>query len=194
MSRKCSKAFIDDIFESAQFRYLTCNLFLLTLANMVGHIHSGLVLLLILGLGMTSSYIIDDPYPSNKEMETVEDMTDEMTKLDEMSARGIDKKREQQLEKRDAKTIVETKADALRKGCQDEAEKEYDEKMLAEKEEGKKNALLKHYISLQHGEKSLQEGKEWLQAKQSESITVCLVRQLCEEQGVLAALGLSPSR
>ena len=127
-------------------------------------------------------------------METVEDMTDEMTKLDEMSVRGIDKKREQQLEKRDAKTIVETKADALRKGCQDEAEKEYDEKMLAEKEEGKKNALLKHYISLQHGKKSVQEDKEWLQTKQSESTTVCLVRQLCEEQGVLAALGLSPSR
>ena len=161
---------------------------------MVGHIHSGLVLLLILGLGMTSSYIIDDPYPSNKEMETVEDMTDEMTKLDEMSARGIDKKREQQLEKRDAKTIVEGKADALRKGCQDKAEKEYDEKMLAEKEERKKNALLKYYISLQHGKKSVQEGEKWLQAKQSESTTGCLVRKLCEDQEVLAPLGLSSSR
>lgn len=127
-------------------------------------------------------------------METVEDMTDEMTKLDEMSARGIDKKREQQLEKRDAKTIVETKADALRKGCQDEAEKEYDEKILAEKEEGKKKAINKHYISLQHGEKSLQEGKKWLQGKQSESTTACLVRKLCEDQEVLTALGLSSSR
>ena len=58
---------------------------------MTGHFLKGLVLLLILGLGMTSSYVIDDPNPSDTEMDTVEDLADEMTKLDEMSTTNIDK-------------------------------------------------------------------------------------------------------
>lgn len=59
---------------------------------MVGYIYSGLVLLLIFGLGMMFFYIIDDLYLFNEEMEIVEDMIDEMIKLDEMSVWGIDKK------------------------------------------------------------------------------------------------------
>lgn len=111
---------------------------------MLGHIHGGLVFLLILALGMTSSYIIDDPYPSNKEEETLEDMTDEMTKLDELSVRGIDKKREQQLKKRDDQAVrrqIETKAGPLQKTCLQEAITKFGESKLQQKEKKAETCL-----------------------------------------------------
>lgn len=163
---------------------------------MLGHIHGGLVFLLILALGMTSSYIIDDPYPSNKEEETLEDMTDEMTKLDELSVRGIDKKREQQLKKRDDQAVrrqIETKAGPLQKTCLQEAITKFGESKLQQKEKKQKLALLKFYQALQHGKKSLQLGKVWLEAKQSEQCTICVIEKLCEDQAILTALGVTSS-
>lgn len=164
---------------------------------MMGHIHGGLVFLLILALGITSSYIIDDPYPSNKEKETVEDMTDEMTKLDEMSVRGIDEKREQPLKKRDdqaVRDLLETKAKPLQVVCLADAIKEVGDEKLEQKEIKKKAALLKFYQALVHGKKSLQPGNEWLEARQSEECSICVIKKLCEDSQVLRELGITSSR
>lgn len=161
---------------------------------MMGHIHGGLVFLLILALGMTSSYIIDDPYPSNKEKETVEDMTDEMTKLDEMSVRGIDEKREQTLKKRDdqaVRDLLEAKAKPLQVEFLKEAIQEFGGKKLELKGIKKKAALLKYYQAIVHGEKSIQSDEDWLGAKQSEECSKRVIEKLCEFSDVLAALRIT---
>ena len=51
---------------------------------------NGLVLILVLGLRLASSSVINDPYPSSEETDTLEDITDDLIKLDEMDTRGMD--------------------------------------------------------------------------------------------------------
>ena len=156
---------------------------------MAGHFLKGLVLLLILGLGMTSSYIIDDPNPSDKEMETMEDMADEMTKLDEMSAKHVDKEQAEDLVAR--QVDLEGLYKQLIDECWLEAIKRFANQALLDKNKANKAALRKFYQNLQHGGKSIVDDKSWLAAKQSESCSACIIKKLCANQAVLNELGVS---
>ena len=152
---------------------------------MTDHFLKGLVLILILGLGMTSSYVIDDPNPSDTEMDAVEDKTDQMTKLDEMSANTIDKKQAEELVSvRDVD--IEELYNEMIEECWSEDENKISDKEVVEKKKALKSARRK----LSHGKKSIiNDVPAWLAA--SEICSACVLRKLCENQAVLDELGIS---
>ena len=148
---------------------------------------NGLVIVLILGMGLTSSFVIDDPYSSVKEAETIEDMTAEMNRLDDLNAKHRDKEHVKDV-------LYDVSLEQEYKGfipvCKLESEGEISEKELLDKKDQYHQALRKFYQILQHGKGSFMNDESWLAAKRSEVCSACCLRKLCEKAEILNLLGV----
>ena len=159
--------------------------------SMMGRFHNGLVLVVVLSLGLTTSYKIDDPFPSEWEKDTIEDMADEMDRLDKLNH----EKKDEEQAKRVApsgpgdSSLLDKAAEYV-DNCTLETEYEIPEKEIAEKKEAFLKALRKNYQILQHGKGSIASDESWLSAKRSEVCGACVLKKLCEREDVLNDLGI----
>jgi len=183
---------------------------------------SGLVLVVVLGLGLTSAYKIDDPFPSEWEKDTVEDMTDEMNRLDNLNHKKKDeeqtnrldelnhkkkdeeqtnrldelnhkKKDEEQAKRSISASFINSRALQFKNECKLETESKISEKEIVEKREAFLKALKKDYQILQHGKGSIASDESWLNARQSEVCGACVLKKLCERTDVLTHLSIDPN-
>ena len=187
-----------------------------SVVNMIGRFPSCLVLVVVLGLGLASAYKIDDPFPSELEKDTVEDMTNEMNRLDNLNHKKKDeqqatrldeheKKDEEQAnrldehEKKDEEhakrspisaSFINSIASQFIDQCKLETNSKISEKEIAEKREAFLKALNKDYQILQHGKGSIASDESWLSARQSEVCGACVLANLCGRNDVLDHLGI----
>ena len=177
-----------------------------SLVHTMGRFPSGLVLVVVLGLGLTSAYKIDDPFPSEWEKDTVEDMTDEMNRLDNLNHKKKDeeqtnrldelnhkKKDEEQAKRSISASFINSRALQFKNECKLETDSKISEKEIAEKREAYLKALKKDYQILQHGKGSVASDESWLKARQSEVCGACVLKKLCERTDVLTHLSIDPN-
>jgi len=150
--------------------------------SMMGRFLNGLVLVVVFGLGLTTSYKIDDPFASEWEKDSVQDMTDEMKRMDELNDK---KKREDFLEEMWSKH---------EQGCLEESESKIPQKEIAERKAALERAINKQYQLLQHGKGSIASDASWLTAKRSEVCSACVLEKLCDDQDVLDHLEIDSNR
>ena len=163
----------------------------MSFVSMMGRFHNGLVLVVVLSLGLTTSYKIDDPFPSEWEKDTIEDMADEMDRLDKLNH----EKKDEEQAKRVAppgpgNSFFEDRAAEYVNDCMLETDDKIPEKEIAEKKEAFLRALRKHYQILQHGKGSIASDESWLAARRSEVCGACVLKKLCEREDVLNDLGI----
>lgn len=151
--------------------------------SMMGRFLNGLVLVVVFGLGLTTSYKIDDPFASEWEKDSVQDMTDEMKRMDELNDK----------EKRE-KGSLEEMWSKLEQECLEESESKIPEKEIAERKAALERAINKHYQFLQHGKGSIASDESWLAAKRSEVCSACVLEKLCDDQDVLDFLEIDSNR
>ena len=159
---------------------------------MMGRFPNGLVLVVVLSLGLTTSYKIDDP--SEWEKDTIEDMANEMDRLDKLNH----EKKDEEQAKRVAlpglgDSFLEDEAAEYVDGCLLDTEHKIPEKEIAEKKEAFFKALRKDYQILQHGKGSIVDDESWLAAKQSEVCGACVLEKLCDRADVLSYLTIGPN-
>lgn len=150
--------------------------------SMMGRFLNGLVLVVVFGLELTTSYKIDDPFASEWDKDSVQDMTDEMKRMDELNDK---KKREDFLEEEWSK---------FEQKCFEESESKIPEKEIAEKKAALEMAINKQYQFFQHGKGSIASDESWLAARRSEVCSACVLEKLCDEQAVLDFLGIDSNR
>ena len=161
---------------------------------MMGRFPNGLVLVVVLSLGLTTSYKINGSFPSEWEKDTIEDMAGEMDRLDKLNH----EKKDEEQAKREAPpgpgdSFLEDEAAEYVDDCLLETEHEIPEKEIAEKKEAFLKALRKDYQILQHGKGSIVSDESWLAAKRSEVCGACVLKKLCERADVLSYLGIDPN-
>lgn len=155
---------------------------------MTGRFLNGLAIVLVLGIGLTSSFVIDDPYPSKTEKETLEEMTDEMNKLDDLNARhALEEKVE------DVNVDVENEYKLIVAACKLEGKTKVLEREVQKKHDEYAKALRKFYQILQHGKKSIIDDLSWLEGRRSEICSACVLRKICEKAEFIGKLGIDPS-
>ena len=155
----------------------------------MGRFLIGLVIALVLGLRLTSSFVIDGPYPSDKEAETIEDMTAEMNRLDDLNAKHRDKEHVKDVSY-DVAASLEQQYKSLLPDCKLEGESKISEKEVLDKQVQSHQALRKFYQILQHGKGSFMSDLSWLEAKRSEICCACVLRKLCKRDDNLNLLGV----
>lgn len=161
-----------------------------SLVSMMGRFPNGLVLVVVLGLGLTTSYKIDDAFPSEWEKDTVEDMTDEMNRLDKLKNTKKDEEQAKRVASPGSGDFLENKMLGFVDHCKLDTQKKIPEKEIAEKREAFLKALNKDYQILQHGKGSIASDESWLKARQSEVCGACVLKKLCAESDVLTHLNI----
>ena len=162
-----------------------------SLVSVMGRFPNGLVLVVVLSLGLTTSYKIDDPFPSEWEKDTVEDMSDEMNRLDELTHKKKDEEQAKRVAPSSLDSFLESKWMEIIEDCKLETVTKIPEKEIAEKKEAFLRALKKDYQILQHGKGSIASDESWLEARRSELCGACVLEKLCAEQAILAHLGIN---
>ena len=162
--------------------------------SMMSRFPNGLVLVVVLSLGLTTSYKIDDPFPSEWEKDTMQEMTDEMNRLDKLNH----EKKDEEQAKRVAPSgsgdnLLVNKAAEFANDCMLETDNKIPEKEITEKREAYMRALRKHYQALQHGKGSIASDESWLAARRSEVCGACVLVKLCDSPDVLSYLGIDPN-
>ena len=161
---------------------------------MMGRFPNGLVLVVVLSLGLTTSYKIDDPFPSEWEKDTIEDMANEMDRLDKLNHEKKDEEQAKRVTSQDpGDSFLEDEAAEYVDDCLLETEYKIPEKEIAERKEAFLKALRKNYQILQHGKGSIVDDKLWLAAKRSEVCGACVLEKLCNRTDVLNYLGIDPN-
>lgn len=116
-----------------------------SLVSMMGRFPNGLVLVVVLGLGLTTSYKIDDAFPSEWEKDTVEDMTDEMNRLDKLKNKKKDEEQAKRVASPGSGDFLENKMLEFVDDCKLDTQNKIPEKEIAEKREAFLKALNKDY-------------------------------------------------
>lgn len=164
---------------------------------MAGRTLNGLVLILFMSL--TSSYVIDDLYPG--QTDTIEDMSSEFLKLDEMTSRDPYMNIDRNLDFKQVEDIVvpnvgpdiRAASEALNDSCWVEAKNKVPYRLMLEKQREHERALRKFYQVLQHGKKSIVNDVTWLKAKQSETCRACVLTKLCADPKIWNLLAIPSS-
>ena len=166
-----------------------------SLVSMMGRrFPSGLVLVVVLGLGLTTSYKIDDPFPSEWEKDSVQDMTDEMNKLDELNHKKKDEEQAKRSDPPGKDSLIENEWLAFKENCLSESDSKIPEKEIVERKQAFLKALNKNYQILQHGKGSIISDESWIQAKRSEVCSACVLEKICASQNLLTHLGIGSNR
>ena len=170
------------------------NMSVSSFVSMMGRFPNGLVFVVVLSLGLTTSYKIDDPFPSEWEKDTVQDMTDEMNRLDKLNHQKKDEEQAKRVAPSGSgDSFLEDKAAEFVDHCQLDTENKISEKEIAEKKEAFLRALRKYYQVLQHGKGSIASDESWLGARRSEVCGACVLKKLCDSPDVLSFLGIDPN-
>ena len=154
---------------------------------------NGLVLILVLGLRLASSSVINDPYPSSEETDTLADITDDLIKLDEMDTSGMDMDQLEDNVAPNAGQRIKAAFEDVRNSCLKDAQKEIPKSLISKKRRAYQLSLRKSFQILQHGKRSTVDDLSWLKAKQKENCVIRVLARLCANLNILTSLNIPSS-
>ena len=164
-----------------------------SLVNMASFFLNGLVLILVLGLRLASSSVINDPYQSSEETDALEDITDDLIKLDEMDTSGMGMDQLEDNGEQNAGQKIKAAFEDVKNSCLKDAQKETPESLMSKKRRAYQSNLRKSFQILQHGKKSMVDDLSWLKAKQNENCVICALERLCANMNILTSLNIPSS-
>ena len=150
------------------------------------HLSLNVGLLLVLGLGLASCYVIDDKILDDPDVEKIRETT-----------RGMEKERKviHPLEDDDPILVeIRKKLDELKEDCLKEAKKKVPKSEIEKKKAEYKQTLLKDYMSLIHAKRSYILDEVWREAIEDEKCTDCLFDKICENPPEIMGLSKDLSR